>query len=80
MSEFPKPLTQRQVGTLQQLLAAERRLRRALKPFATIKADNGDDFSEYPPETVIRCEISAGEIHAAREALEAPTRITAEEA
>ena len=44
-------------------------LRNALEPFARITASNGDDFSNYPDEVVIRCEITAGEIRAARRAL-----------
>jgi hypothetical protein len=45
------------------------RLREALRPFARIEAANGDDFSTYPDETVIRCEVTAGEIRRAREAM-----------
>lgn len=44
-------------------------LRAALKPFAGIKADDGDDFSAYDDQVVIRCEVTAGDLRKARKAL-----------
>ena len=41
----------------------------AMRPFADLKAANGDDFSGYPDEVVIRFEATAGEIRRLREAL-----------
>jgi hypothetical protein len=67
----------RQVGTLAQLLAAERRLkkaRRALLPFSEIKAEDGDDFSAYPDDVVVRCEVTVGEIKRAKKAMLATLR------
>lgn len=46
-------------------------LRAALKPFAGIKADDGDDFSAYDDQVVIRCEVTVGDLKKARSALEA---------
>lgn len=51
------------------LLEEIHELRTALEPFASIKADDGDDFSTYAPETLIRVECSVAEILAARKAL-----------
>lgn len=45
-------------------------LRTALKPFANIKADDGDNFGSYPDEVVIRIEATAGDIKNARSAME----------
>jgi hypothetical protein len=42
----------------------------ALAPFAALRADDGDTVYAYPRETIIRCEVSAGEIHDARAVLE----------
>ncbi len=51
-------------------LRAERdRLKAALAPFAAIKADDGDDFSTYDDQVVIRCEVTAGDLRKARKAL-----------
>lgn len=51
-------------------LAAERdRLKAAISPFAAIKADDGDDFSTYDDQVVIRCEVTAGDLRKARKAL-----------
>lgn len=44
-------------------------LAEVLKPFADIKADDGDDFSSWYDNVIIRCEVTAGEIKAARAAL-----------
>lgn len=41
----------------------------ALEPFAEMRADDGDTFASYPPQVVFRCEVTAGEIQAARAAL-----------
>lgn len=46
-------------------------LESALRPFAVIRADDGDTFDRYPDECVIRCAITAGEVRAARDALRA---------
>lgn len=54
---------------LNEAAAEIERLRAALAPFANIKADNGDDFSKWPDEVIIRCEVSVREIKAARAAL-----------
>ena len=49
---------------------AERdRLKAALALFAAIKADDGDDFSTYDDQVVIRCEVTAGDLRKARTAL-----------
>lgn len=49
---------------------AERdRLKAALAPFAAIKADDGDDFSAYDDQVVIRCEVTVGDLRKARKAL-----------
>ena len=45
-------------------------LEKALRPFAGIKADDGDDFSKWPDQVIIKCEVSVREIKAARAALE----------
>jgi len=45
------------------------RLKAALAPFAAIKADDGDDFSTYDDQVVIRCEVTAGDLRKARKAL-----------
>lgn len=42
-------------------------LQSALAPFAAIAAET--DYSKYPPETIIRCEATAGELQAALDAL-----------
>lgn len=41
----------------------------ALKRFADIKADDGDNYESYPDEVIIKCEITAGDLKAARVAL-----------
>lgn len=46
----------------------------ALKPFAGIKADDGDDFSKWPDEVIIKCEASVREIKKARAAIAATQR------
>jgi chromosome segregation ATPase len=50
--------------------ARAERLREVLKPFANIKADDGDTFDGWNDEVVIRCEITVGELKRARKALE----------
>lgn len=45
------------------------RLRDALRPFALICADDGDNYSSLPDNVIIRTEVTAGEIREAREAL-----------
>jgi hypothetical protein len=45
------------------------RLKAALAPFAAIKADDGDDFSAYDDQVVIRCEVTAGDLRKAHKAL-----------
>lgn len=52
-------------------------LESALHPFAGIKADDGDTFGRYPGECVIRCEVTAGEVRAARDALRPSVQPTA---
>ena len=47
------------------------RLRYALRPFALICADDGDDYSSLPDNVIIMTEVTAGELREAREALEA---------
>lgn len=47
------------------------RLRDALWPFALIRADDGDDFSGWHDDVIIRCEITVGDLRKAREALNA---------
>ncbi len=44
-------------------------LRRALEPFAALRAGDGDTFATYPDDCVVRCEVTAGEVKAARAAL-----------
>ena len=39
----------------------------ALQIFANIKADDGDDFRDYPDQTIIRCEVTAKDLRIARE-------------
>ncbi len=55
-----------------QIVALKQRvgeLEGALNALAGIRAEDGDDFSNYPTEAIIRCEITAGDIHRARTAL-----------
>ena len=42
-------------------------LQNALAPFAALAADT--DYSQYPADAVIRCEVTAGELLAAIEAM-----------
>lgn len=51
---------------LEHLQSQVEMLRKALEPFARIRADDGDDFSTYPDDAIIRCEVTAGELRAAR--------------
>ena len=46
-------------------------VRAALRSFAAIKADDGDNFDakDYPPDIIIQCEVTAGDIHHARKIL-----------
>ena len=44
------------------------RLRYALRPFALICADDGDDYSSLPDNVIIMTEVTAGELREAREA------------
>jgi hypothetical protein len=47
------------------------KLRAALRPFASTKADDGYDYiSSWPDTVIVRCEASVREIKAARAALE----------
>lgn len=46
-------------------------LEAALKPFANIAASDGEDFSAYDPQTIIRCEVTVGELRIARAAFAA---------
>jgi hypothetical protein len=46
------------------------RLREAVTPFASIKADDGDTFDTWDDQVVIRCEITVRDMRKAREALE----------
>lgn len=59
----------RMVWLLNQQADAIERLASALMPFALIKADDGDDFSAYDDQVIIRCEITAGDLKRARKAL-----------
>lgn len=43
----------------------------ALRRFANIEADDGDDFEGVHEDVIIRVEVTAGDIHAARDALAA---------
>lgn len=52
------------------LLEENERMAAVIAKFASIKADDGDNFSNYAVEAIIRCEITAGELIAARKALE----------
>ena len=45
------------------------KLRAALLPFASIKADDGDGFSGLPDTVIVRIEASVRELKAARAAL-----------
>lgn len=45
-------------------------LERALRRFASIKADDNDNFSSYPDDCIIRCEITVGDLREAKEALQ----------
>ena len=51
------------------LRAEVERLRAALRPFASIKADHGDGFSGLPDTVIVRIEASVRELKAARAAL-----------
>lgn len=52
------------------LRAENERLRKALLPFASIKADDGHDYiSSWPDTVIVRCEASVRELKAARAAL-----------
>lgn len=44
-------------------------LRAALERIAHIAASDGDDFSAYPPGTIIRCEITTDDLRVIRAAL-----------
>lgn len=50
--------------------ACTERLREALKPFANIKADDGDTFEGYNDDVIIKCEITVGDLKKARKAME----------
>ncbi len=39
---------------------------KVIELFASIKADDGDDFSGMAPQTVIRCEVTVADLNAAR--------------
>ena len=52
------------------LRAENEKLRAALLPFASIKADVGDGFSGLPDTVIVRIEASVRELKAARAALE----------
>jgi hypothetical protein len=53
------------------LTAENAKLRAALRPFASTKADDGYDYiSSWPDTVIVRCEASVGEMKAARAALE----------
>lgn len=52
------------------LRAENERLRAALRPFASIKADVGDGFRGLPDTVIVRIEASVRELKAARAALE----------
>lgn len=43
----------------------------ALERIAGIKADDGEDFSEWHDDVIIRCEITVADLKAVRAALEA---------
>jgi hypothetical protein len=45
--------------------------REALERIASIKADDGDNFSAWPDHVIIRCEITVADLKAIRAALEA---------
>jgi hypothetical protein len=46
----------------------------ALENFAKISASDGDDFSRYDDVTIVRCEVTAGDIRKARAALASQSR------
>lgn len=56
---------------LEALEAGVEELRAALKPFAQIKADDGDTFDTWNDDVIIRCEVTVGDLKKARSALEA---------
>jgi len=41
-------------------------LKKAAEPFCAIKADDGDAFNGYAPETIIRCEITVRDLRGLR--------------
>jgi hypothetical protein len=45
--------------------------RDALERIASIKADDGDNFSAWPDNVIIRCEITVADLNAIRAALDA---------
>ena len=45
--------------------------RDALERIASIKADDGDNFSAWPDHVIIRCEITVADLKAIRKALAA---------
>jgi len=45
--------------------------RDALERIASIKADDGDNFSAWPDDVIIRCEITVADLKAIRKALAA---------
>lgn len=47
------------------------RLRDALRPFALICADDGDDFSRWHDGVIIRCEVAVEDLRKAKEVLNA---------
>lgn len=68
-AEFEKKCRNDAFDELKKQDAEIERLRAALLPFASIKADHGEGFSGLPDMVIVRCEASVREIKAARAAL-----------
>lgn len=81
-------LSRRNRGLEQALKEAERKnaflgkwldlFSRAARPFANLRADDGDTFDKYPNSMIIRTECSVGEIKAIRKAVNGPPQDGAE--
>ena len=70
-AEFEKKCRNDAFDELKKQDAEIERLREALKPFASTKADDGHDYiSGWPDTVIVRIEASVGEMKAARAALE----------
>lgn len=62
------------VISTRKLLAQHHAASDALMRIASIKADDGDDFSGWDDDVVIRCEISVADLKAVRATLRQPTQ------